>query len=216
MKNYRLILFDLDGTLTDPTSGLVSSFAYALDKMGVDYGTKESLTRFIGPPLKEEWIRTFGFSEEEGERALSLFREEFSARGWCDNRMFDGIPAMLDALRAAGKKIALATSKPEVFAKKILALFGISGRFDMVGAATLDGSREKKIEVIEYVLARFPDIPREEATLVGDRKYDAEGARLAGIDSLGVLYGCGSEEELIASHFTAYAGSVGEITRLLA
>lgn len=216
MKNYRLILFDLDGTLTDPTSGLVSSFAYALDKMGVDYGTKESLTRFIGPPLKEEWIRTFGFSEEEGERALSLFREEFSARGWCDNRMFDGIPAMLDALRAAGKKIALATSKPEVFAKKILALFGISDRFDTVGAATLDGSREKKIEVIEYVLARFPDIPREEAILVGDRKYDAEGARLAGIDSLGVLYGCGSEEELIASHFTAYAGSVGEITRLLA
>lgn len=216
MKSYRLILFDLDGTLTDPTSGLVSSFAYALDKMGVDYGTRESLTRFIGPPLKEEWIRTFGFSEEEGERALAFFREVFAERGWCDNRMFEGIPAMLDTLRAAGKKIALATSKPEEFAEKILKLFGIFDRFDFVGAATLDGSREKKSDVIEHVLAHFPDIPRDAAILVGDRKYDAEGARLAGIDSLGVLYGCGSREELSAAPFTAYAATVEEVARLLA
>ena len=216
MKSYRLILFDLDGTLTDPTSGLVSSFAYALDKMGVDYGTRESLTRFIGPPLKEEWIRTFGFSEEEGERALSLFREVFAARGWCDNRMFDGIPAMLDTLRAAGKKLALATSKPEIFARKILDLFGILDRFDFVGAATLDGSREKKSDVIEYALAHFPDIPRDAAILVGDRKYDAEGARTAGIDSLGVRYGCGTPEELSAAPFTAYADTVEEVAHLLA
>ncbi len=216
MKSYRLILFDLDGTLTDPTSGLVSSFAYALDKMGVDYGTRESLTRFIGPPLKEEWIRTFGFSEEEGELALALFREVFAARGWCDNRMFDGIPAMLDTLRAAGKKLALATSKPEIFARKILDLFGILDRFDFVGAATLDGSREKKSDVIEYALAHFPDIPRDAAILVGDRKYDAEGACTAGIDSLGVRYGCGAPEELSAAPFTAYADTVEEVARLLA
>lgn len=215
MSTYRLILFDLDGTLTDPTSGLVSSFAYALDAMGVDYGERESLTRFIGPPLKEEWIRTFGFSEEEGERALNLFREVFAERGWCDNRMFDGIPEMLSALREAGKKIALATSKPELFAEKILALFGIRDFFDFVGAATLDGSREKKSEVIEHVLAHFPDIPREEAILVGDRKYDAEGARLSHIASLGVFYGCGSREELTAAPFTAYAETVEDVASRL-
>lgn len=216
MKTYRLILFDLDGTLTDPTAGLVASFAYALDSMGVDYGKRENLTRFIGPPLKEEWIRTYGFSREEGERALTLFREVFAARGWCDNRMFDGVPAMLATLRAAGKKIALATSKPEIFARKILDLFGILDAFDVIGAATLDGSREKKSEVIEYVLAQFPDIPRDAAILVGDRKYDAEGAALTGIDSLGVRYGCGSREELDAAPFTAYAGTVEEIAGCLA
>ena len=215
MKSYRLILFDLDGTLTDPTSGLVSSFAYALDRMGVDYGTRASLSRFIGPPLKEEWIRTFGFTEEEGERTLALFREVFAESGWCDNRMFDGIPAMLDALRAAGKKIALATSKPEVFAEKILDFFGISDRFDFIGAATLDGSREKKEDVLAYAVAHFPDVSKDEMILVGDRRYDAEGAASVGIDSLGVRYGCGSREELAAAPFTAYADTVEEIARLL-
>lgn len=215
MKEYSLILFDLDGTLTDPTSGLIASFAYALDKMEIAYGARESLTRFIGPPLKEAWMSEFGLSPEEGARALALFRSYFGEYGWCDNRLYDGVPRMLAHLRERGRTLALATSKPQIFADRILEHFGIFSFFDTVGAATLDGTREKKTEVIEWVLSHYPSLPRAEVILVGDRKYDAEGARLSGIDSLGVLYGCGEREELLSSPFTAYAETVKEVAERL-
>lgn len=215
MKTYSLILFDLDGTLTDPTSGLIASFSYALDRMHIDYGTRESLTRFIGPPLKEAWMSEFSLSAEEGARALSLFRSYFGEYGWSDNRLYDGVTQMLDRLRDGGCRIALATSKPQIFAERILTLFGIRDRFDFVGAATLDGSRERKNEIVEWVLAHFSDMPRSEAILVGDRRYDAEGAALCGIDSLGVLYGCGERAELLAAPFTAYAETVEAVAAML-
>lgn len=197
MSKYDLILFDLDGTLSDPESGLIKSFSYALSRMGIDCSDREELRRFIGPPLYEEWQRVYGFSPAEAGQALDYFHEFFEVDGWCDNRMYEGIPEMLRALRDAGKKIALATSKPEKYAKRILRYFGISQYFDFEAGAYSDRIRDKKWEVLAYALEQFPSVPRERCVLVGDRKYDAEGAKICGIDAVGVLWGHGSREELM-------------------
>lgn len=215
MKKYDIIAFDLDGTLTDPAHGLILSFEYGLKKMGVDFGTKESLKRFIGPPLYDEWRSEFGFTPEQATEALRLFREYFAVYGWWDNEMYEGVPEMLARLKAAGKRIALATSKPEIFARQILNLFNLTEYFDFIGGASTDKTRDKKHEVLEYVLAGLGDPPRDTVILVGDRKYDAEGARLVGIDSMGVSYGHGSKEEIAASGFDLTVDSVSAIADAL-
>ena len=213
--NFDLILFDLDGTLTDPTSGLRRSYRYALEKMGVDYGTYESLSRYIGPSLVPMWMQEYGFSKEEADRALDYFREFFEEHGWHDNRIFDGIYDVLSSLRAAGKRLALATSKPSVHAEKILGLFDLTMYFDFIGAADLVGTRDEKWQVIEYVLEHFPDVPRDRIVIVGDRRYDCEGARRTGIHSLGVLYGCGAREEMEAAGFDALCERVSDVAPML-
>ncbi len=214
MKEYRTVAFDLDGTLTDPEAGLTSGFAYALSKMGIEYGDKKSLRRFIGPPLKAEFMSAYGMSDGEAEETVRLFREYFSVYGWWDNRLYEGVPNMLARLKSSGKKIILATSKPEVFAKKILRLFDIEKYFDFVGGASLDHTRVEKSQVLEYAL-KSVFAEGGDAILVGDRKYDAEGARQCGIHSLGVLYGHGSREEIFSAGFTYLAQSVDDITKIL-
>jgi phosphoglycolate phosphatase len=214
IKDYKYIAFDLDGTLTDPESGLTSGFAYALSKMGISYGDKTDLSRFIGPPLKAEFRAVYGMSDAEAEECIRLFREYFSVYGWWDNRLYDGVPQMLSALKSAGKTLLLATSKPDVFANKILRLFDIAKYFDFVGAATLDHTRVEKSEVLRYALESV-GADFNSAILVGDRVYDAEGARTCGIDSLGVLYGHGSLEEIKSSGFTYAAESVSDIAKIL-
>lgn len=211
MKRYELIAFDLDGTLTEPSEGLVASFAYALDRMAVDYGTRESLVRYIGPPLYTQWRQDYGFSVEEADRALAYFHDYYASRGWRENRVYDGIPALLERLRARGYRIALATSKPEHFARDILELFHLTPYFDRIVGAVDEKVREKKSEVLDFVLSSFPELARERCILVGDRVYDAEGAALCGIDSLGVLYGHGSREEIDAAGFTYVAETVEDI-----
>ncbi len=215
MKKYDIIAFDLDGTLTNPERGLVASFVYALGKMGVDYGEKAELKRFIGPPIYEEWQRCFGFTPEESTKALLIFREYYSVYGWWDNEIYPGVKEMLEKLKCAGKKIILATSKPEIFAKKILELFDISKYFDFIGGAATDKTRDKKSEVLEYSLQSIGAKDLSQAILVGDRIYDAEGAKICGIDSLGVLYGHGSEEEVRSGGFTLVANTVEEIADIL-
>ncbi len=215
MKKYSVIAFDLDGTLTNPERGLIASFEYAFKKMGVDYGERESLKRFIGPPIYEEWQKEFGFTPEESSKALLIFREFFSVYGWWDNELYEGIPEMLCALKAAGKKIILATSKPEVFAKKIVRLFGIEKYFDFIGGAATDKTRDRKHEVLKYSLDSIGVTDYSEVILIGDRLYDAEGAKMLGIDSMGVLYGHGSREEIESSGFNFIAKTVSEITEIL-
>ena len=215
MKDYKLVAFDLDGTLTNPERGLIASFSYALSKMGIDFGDKESLKRFIGPPLYDEWQRCYGFTPEESSKALLIFREYFSVYGWWDNEIYPGISELLTGLKACGKTVILATSKPEIFAKKILDLFDISRYFDFIGGASTDKTRDKKWEVLEYALDSVNAPDRSECVLVGDRMYDAEGARMCGIDSLGVLYGHGSRDEVLGAGFTAVAETVSDVEKLL-
>ena len=216
MKKYGIILFDLDGTLTNPERGLVSGFVYALKKMGIAREKFGDLRRFIGPPLYEEWQSEFGFTPEESARAIDVFREYYDIYGWWDNELYDGIVNMLSTLRASGKRLAVATSKPEDTALKVLALFGLDKYFDFIAGAVSGTDRHRKSQVIEYCLENLGCAhSRSDAILVGDRKYDAEGAGICGIDSLGVLWGHGSREELVSSGFTFVAESTRDVLDML-
>ncbi len=215
MNRYEVIAFDLDGTLTNPEKGLVCGFDYALGKAGINYGTKESLKRFIGPPLYEEWQNEFGISAERSAEILLVFREYYEVYGWWDNEIYPGVADMLGKLKNEGKKIVLATSKPEHFAYKILKLFDIDRYFDFIGGAATDKTRDKKHEVLEYSLAAIGVHDKSKCILVGDRKYDADGAKKVEIDSMGVLWGHGSKEELESSGFNYIVETVDEATTIL-
>ncbi len=215
MKKYSVVAFDLDGTLTNPERGLIASFEYALGKMGIDYGDPEGLKRFIGPPIYEEWQRYYGITPEESSRTLEYFHEFYSVYGWWDDTLYDGIHELLSALKSAGKRIVLATSKPEHFAKKILDLFDLAKYFDFAGGASSDKERDKKWEVLEYSLTSLGNVNRDECVMVGDRMYDAEGAKICGIDSIGVLYGHGSREELESAGFTYIVDTPDEVAKLI-
>ena len=214
MKEYSVVAFDLDGTLTDPEQGLVQGFIYAFKKMGVaDYGSRESLRRFIGPSLYVVWQEEFGFNETTVVEAIEKFREYYNIYGWWDNKVYDGIVEMLESLKAAGKTIILATSKPEDTALKIMRLFGLDKYFDFMGGAKGD-NRDHKWQVLDYSLNAV-GADRDSAILVGDRMYDAEGAKICGIDSLGVSWGHGTSEELESSGFTHIANTPEDVTRLI-
>ena len=215
MKKYRYIAFDLDGTLTDPERGLVFGFIFALDRMGVPEKLRGDLRRFIGPPLYECWQSEFGFTPEQSEQAIEIFRRYYDVYGWCDNRVYRGVREMLEELRASGKILAVATSKPEVTARKVLGLFKLDKYFDFIAGAESGTVRHTKCEVIEYCLEKLGSPKREECILVGDRKYDAEGAKKCGIDSLGVLWGHGSETEILSSGFTYYDKTPSDVAKRL-
>ena len=210
MKKYDVIAFDLDGTLSDPEQGLVDGFIYAFKKMGVEnYGDRDSLRRFIGPSLYVVWQDEFGFNETTVVEAIEKFREYYNIYGWWDNKVYDGIREMLATLKAEGKTIVLATSKPEDTALKIMKLFGLDQYFDFMGGAKGD-NRDHKWQVLDYSLNAV-NADRSRAILVGDRMYDAEGARICGIDSLAVSWGHGSKEELETSGFTSIASTPEEV-----
>ncbi|MBR4278623.1 MAG: HAD-IA family hydrolase [Clostridia bacterium] len=215
MKKYSTILFDLDGTLTNPESGLVSGFVYAFGKLGIDYGERESLKRFIGPPLHAEWQKEFGFTPEESSEAIRLLREYYDVYGWWDNEVYPGISELLRALSEDGKILAVATSKPEKTAKRVLSLFGLDKYFAFIGGASGSETRDKKEEVIEYVLDNLGINDKSECVLVGDRIYDAIGARAVGIDSIGILWGHGTEEEIRRAGFSLAVSTPSELYRVL-
>ena len=214
MKKYDYIAFDLDGTLSDPEHGLVEGFIYAFKKMGVtDYGDRDSLRRFIGPSLYEVWQDEFGFTKETVVEAIDKFREYYNIYGWWDNKLYDGIKEMLAELKARGKTVILATSKPEDTAKKIIRLFELDKYFDFLGGAS-GITRDHKWQVLEYSMQSVGALP-ESTVLIGDRKYDAEGAKICGVDSIGVLWGHGSIEELSASGFTHLAATPNDVLKIL-
>lgn len=215
MSKYEIIAFDLDGTLTNPESGLIAGFKYALRAYGIDYGSEESLKKFIGPPLHDAWVEEYGVSQETAVEMLWKFREFYNVYGWWDNKPYDGVRQMLEELRAAGKRLVVATSKPEHIAKRVLTYFGLDTYFDFIGGAMPDLSRDKKCDVLAYALTAVGCEDKSTAILVGDRKYDAEGASLCGIDSLGVLWGHGSREEIESSGFALVADSPKEVAELL-
>lgn len=189
----KVILFDLDGTLTDPMVGITSSVQYALRKFDIIEDNLWNLTPFIGPPLTDSFMRFYSFTKEQAQQAVSYYREYFAPKGKFENEVYEGIPEMLADLKEAGYFLAVATSKPEVFARDILEHFELMKYFDFVGGALLDG-RFDKAEVIAYVLEHVP-AKREEIVMVGDREHDIIGAKKNQLHSIGVLYGYGDEEE---------------------
>lgn len=209
------ILFDLDGTLTDPALGITNSVMYALQKLGAPVEERSFYYRFIGPPLLDSFARYCGFSSEKSREALHLYREYFADRGIFENTVYDGIPALLADLRRAGYKLAVATSKPELFAKQIFAHFDMTDCFSFIGGADMEETRATKDAVIAYVLENLGSPAPEKCLMVGDREYDVRGAAAFGMDAVGVLYGYGSRAELEAAGAYRIAETVGDLRQLL-
>lgn len=192
---YGTLLFDLDGTLTDPGEGITNSIAYALERFGTVTSDRTSLYKYIGPPLIDSFERFNGFSHADAVLALGFYREYFTDRGMFENRVYDGIPEVLGKLCKHGFRLFVATSKPEPYSVKILEHFGLAQYFEQVVGSTLNETRTRKDEVIEYAAAKY-GIKSESALMTGDREHDILGAKKNGIDSAGVLCGYGSREEL--------------------
>ena len=192
---YKYVLFDLDGTLTNSEGGIKRCINYAMKMIGKPLLSDEVLNSMIGPPFVVS-MKAIGLTEDETAKAIAHYRSQYAVDGWNDNVVYDGIKEMLYSLQSKGLKLSLATSKPMRFAEKIMDYFDLSKYFVFLGAADTDNKRGSKIEVIEYVFENLKISDRSEVLMVGDRKYDVEGANLAGIDCAGVLWGFGDREEL--------------------
>ena len=212
---YHTILFDLDGTLTDPGVGITSSVAYALQHYGITVSDRSELYRFIGPPLQDAFQEYYGFSKEQADEAVLFYRERFRSIGIFENEIYPGIDEMLRDLKKAGKTLLLATSKPEEFANTILKHFHIDSYFSCVTGSTFDGKRAKKAEVIEEVFARCGITDKSGVVMVGDREHDIHGANATGLDSIGILYGYGCREEHEAAGATHIVETVEALRTLL-
>ena len=184
MRNYDVILFDLDGTLTDSAPGILNSVRYACRKLGLEIPSEATLRKFLGPPLIDSFRTLAGLSDAEADHAVSAFREYFPTKGIFENEVYDGVPALLADLKAAGKTVIIATSKPEDFAKRIMAHFDLAQYCDFVCGATMDETRTDKAEVIAYALETAGIIDKSRVVMVGDREHDVVGAKKNGLPVL--------------------------------
>ncbi len=218
---FQYCLFDLDGTLTDSQEGIIKSVQYALKAFGIEEPDLKKLTPFLGPPLKESFMKYYGFSGEDAVKAIALYRERFAPVGIFENSVYPGIQDMLGKLREKGARLAVASSKPECYVRQILAHFDIEKYFDVVVGSELDGSRSQKEEVVEEALMRLGvlTIPVEErksvCAMIGDRKFDLQGAKAHFLTGVGVRYGYAPEGELEEEGADYIAGTVEELARYL-
>lgn len=199
---FQYILFDLDGTLTDPKLGITSSVQYALRALGIEEPSLDKLEPFIGPPLADSFREFYGLNEEQTVTAIAKYRERFNDQGIYENEIYPGTAQMLASLKESGKKLAIASSKPTVFVERILDYFDIRAYFDYIIGSNMDGTRGKKEEVVEEALRQMvpsgmlPAEKKASVAMVGDRRFDIEGAKEHGITSVGVSFGYAPEGEL--------------------
>ena len=215
MPHYDIILFDLDGTLTDPQVGITKSVQYALKHMGINEPDLKKLIPFIGPPLALNFRESYGMNETESIQAVHFYREYFSEFGIFENAVYEGIAELLEQLKDAGKVLAVATSKPTVFAERILRHFELAEYFAFVAGSNLDGTMVDKAEVIAFALKNIPESMQRKVLMIGDRKHDVIGAKKNKVDSMAVLYGYGSYEELTATEPTFLVERISEIGSLI-
>lgn len=215
MKDFEYILFDLDGTITDPGEGITNSVAFSLKTYGIEVSDKKELYTFIGPPLYASFMKYYGFSEEQAVEAVDRYREYYSDKGVFECTLYDGIEKLLKKLSECGKKVILATSKPEFYAVKILAHFGTDKYFYYVAGATMDGHRIEKADVIRYAFENLGITETEKAVMIGDREFDILGAKECGLVSIGVTYGYGSYEELNRAGADVICRRVKDIEKIL-
>lgn len=209
---YKAILFDLDGTLTESGEGITKSVQYALEKLGKPEEDLEALKVFVGPPLMEQFMKYADLDEETARRAVEIYRERYSTIGIFENRPYPGVAHMLEELKKKGYLLAVASSKPEYFVKRILAHFDLEKYFDEAVGSEMSGSRTNKTEVIEETLRRLHlENHREQVLMVGDKEHDVLGARKAGLECLAVSYGYGTMEELTEARPLQIAASADEV-----
>lgn len=204
MFNY--LFFDLDGTLTDPALGITNSFIHAFNCFGMEIPSYETLCSYIGPPLPDTFRTFFGSDEAKVAEGVKLYRQHYAEKGLFENEVYAGIPELCAKLKAAGKHLSVATSKPEQFAIKIMDHFNLSQYFDFICGSNMDESRSEKAQVIEYAIDCNKITDRSKILMIGDRKHDIIGAKKNGIKSCGILFGYGDRKE----HETAGADFIAE------
>jgi phosphoglycolate phosphatase len=212
MPTETPLFFDLDGTLTDPKPGITGSIQYALEKLDRPVLSQDELVWCIGPPLRASFVTLLG-GEGDADRAVALYRERFGDVGLFENSVYPDIDAVLSALGQSHPRMFVATSKPHVFAKRIIDHFGLTGHFERVFGSELDGTRVHKADLLAYALQQTGVDPAR-ALMIGDRSHDVLGAKVNGMDAIGVTYGYGSREELVAAgarHLCATPRAVLEV-----
>ena len=209
----QLVIFDLDGTLTDSAQGIVSSFRHALREIGAEIPEGDLAGRIVGPPMHHT-LQQMGL--DDPDTAIAVYRADYSTRGWAMNSLFDGIPQLLADLRAAGVRLAVATSKAEPTARRILEHFGLDEHFEVIAGASLDGARAMKSDVVAHALAQLEPLP-DRILMVGDRAQDVEGAAVHGIDTVVVDWGYGSADFAEPGHVApaARVASVDDLREVL-
>lgn len=212
---YKNVLFDLDGTVTDPYMGITSSILHSLKYYGhIAAPEREALKPFIGPPLYASYMKYFGMDEKTAHEAVEHYREYYAVTGKFENELYDGIVELLASLKAAGVNVALATSKPEIFAGQILEHFGIAEYFDAVLGSTLDAKLIEKKDIIE-LLCRRHGYKAEETLMIGDTAFDVIGAKENSVDSVAVTYGYGERGDLESALPTYICQSVAELKEII-
>ena len=213
MSKYDYILFDLDGTLTDSGPGIMNGFEYALGKMGIEIPDRSSLRKFVGPPLGDSFEKTLGFSPEDAAKGITFYREYYADKGVYENDVYPGVFELLDKLKASGKKMIVATTKAELMANVVMDHFGLRKYFDLMVASN-NTDRKNKIDVLSFAIENG-GVDTAKAVMIGDRFYDVTGASHFGIDSVGVLYGYGSRQELEDAGATYIAETVDNLSEIL-
>ena len=216
---FQYVLFDLDGTLTDPREGITKSVQFALAQQGISEPDLKKLEPFIGPPLKDSFMEFYGMTEEQAAQGVADYRKRFAPIGKFENEVYPGIPEMLGNLKRAGIRLAVASSKPETFVWDILKYFKLDGYFDVVTGSELDGTRSRKEEVVEEALHRLEldgqPVSRENCAMVGDRRFDIEGGRQFRLTTVGVTYGYAAKGELEAAGADYIVKNPVQLTKLL-
>lgn len=215
MKNYDVILFDLDGTLTDSSPGIINSIVYALKKYGISVEDTAELRKFLGPPLHESFKDFYGFDENKSMEAVAFYREYFSTKGLLENDVYKGILDLLQKLNDKGKRLILATSKPQKFTDRIMDHFDLAKYFEFIAGSNMDGTRSKKAEVIAYALHECQITDKSKVVMIGDREHDIIGAKAVGIDSVGIEYGYGDYNELHNAGATYIVKTVDELKAMI-
>lgn len=211
----KYILFDLDGTLTDPKEGITKAVQYALKKHGIEVESRDELEKFIGPSLKYSFMEFYSFSEEQALQAIEDYREYFKPIGLYENEVYPGIVALLKELHSRDMKLFIATSKPTVFASQIAEHFNIDKYFTEIVGSQLDGTRVEKDEVIGYILEKYNLTQKDHIIMVGDRKFDILGAKKHGLQTIGVSYGYSEENELEEAGACCIADTVEQLATYL-
>lgn len=212
---FKNIFFDLDGTIIDSREGIINSIIYSLKFFNIEVKNKKELEQFIGPPLDQTYKSFFNLNEKETETAIKKFREKYEKTGVLEAELYSGIKELIRDLAKSGKNVVLATSKPEIFAKKILERFGLEKDFLFIAGATLDGTLNAKQDVIAYALKNIGNTKIEDCVMIGDRNCDINGAKANNMKSIGVTYGFGTKEELKTAGADYIAENMEELRKLL-
>lgn len=213
-SDKKAILFDLDGTIIDSAEGIFNALYYMFNRVGVKVDDNNELYKFMGPSIGSMLKTGYGFNDKDADDAVDIYREYYSTQGLLECKPYEGILELLKTLKYQGKKVALATKKPEVYAKKIIDNLGFNKYFDAVCGASLDDSHNSKEHIINTAVD-LCGVTKEQAVMIGDTKYDAIGAKNADVDCIGVLYGVGDEDSLLNNGAKKTVTDVNELSKYL-